>query len=107
MADEAALREELETLSAAARVRRSADLRARAYLETLALMVFGGVTAKLLHDSARLPAVFYPIALLVALLAADVFRAWRRARRLAADEDRVLARLHEVRRALGLDMAQR
>jgi hypothetical protein len=107
MSSEAELREELDKLAASARVRRSADLRARAYLESMALFIAGGVVAKLLHDSVRLPVVFYPLALLALLLAADAFRQWRAARRLAADEDRVLARLQEVRRALGLDMARR
>lgn len=90
-------------LAAAARERRSVDSFARAALEGFGWAVLAGVCGKLLWDSARLPLLFYPLALLDLLLLWDGVRSYTRARAQLRSELLILRRLIEVRRLLGID----
>ncbi len=103
MRDRAALEEELSTLAAAARRRRSVDLYLRAAIEGFCWAVLSGVCGKLLWDSRRTPLFFWPLALLDVLLLWDAARSWRRAQANLRRELLLEARLRELRSALGID----
>jgi hypothetical protein len=103
MGDRTALEEELAALAPAARERRSVDLFLRAAVEVFLWVVISGVCVKLLHDSARIPLFFWPLALLDALLLLDAIQSYRAGRANLARELRREARLREVRTALGID----
>lgn len=100
---EAALRQELDALNLQLRSLRSPDLAARAYVESWAAFVAGGVGLKLALDSARLPLVMWPLLGLALLLVVDVVILRVRRRRLLTREEAQLARQRELRRLLGLD----
>jgi hypothetical protein len=99
----AAFEAELRTLSAEARQRQSVDLFARAALEGFAWAVLGGVCGKLLWDSLRPPLFLYPLALLEVFLLWDAVGCYRRARHALRREVAVLARVRQLRVALGID----
>src|SRR5437868_12096349 len=103
MPDQAPMRQELETLAAAARVRRSVDGFMRAAIEGFLWAVLGGVCGKLLWDSLRPPLFLYPLALLDLLLLWDAVRTYAQARRDLARELKLEARVRELRRDLGID----
>ncbi len=104
MADRAAeLRSELSEVSKAAAVRTSVDAYARASIEFFLWATLSGVCGKLLYDSARPPYAWYPLVLLDLLLIVDVFACYTRAKRLAAAEAHVQARMETLRRELQLD----
>ena len=103
MHDRAAMEEELSTLAAAARQRRSVDLFLRAAVEGFCWAVLTGICAKLLWDSPVPPLFFWPLALLDVLLLWDAARSWRRAQANLRRELLLEARLRELRSALGID----
>lgn len=102
-ASEAALRAELAEVQKVAAVRHSVDAFARFGVELFVWCIVSGVTGKLLYDSARPPYLWYPLALLCALLLADVVSCWRRGVRLQGEERAVEDRLHALRTSLKLD----
>ncbi len=95
-------RQELETLAAAARERRSVDRFMRAAIEGFAWAVLAGVCGKLFWDSLRPPLFFYPLALLDLLLLWDAARSYVRARTDLRRELRLEARVRELRRELDI-----
>ena len=97
-----ALKQELETLAAAARERRSVDAFMRAALEGFAWAVLAGVCGKLVWDSVKPPLFFYPLALLDLLLLGDAVKSYLRARTDLARELRLEARVRELRRELDI-----
>jgi len=103
MPDQAPMRQELETLAAAARVRRSVDGFMRAAVEGFLWAVLAGVCGKLFWDSIRPPLFFYPLAVLDLLLLWDGIRSYRAARADLERELRLEARVRELRLALGID----
>ena len=103
MPDQAPMRQELETLAAAARVRRSVDGFMRAAVEGFLWAVLAGVCGKLFWDSIRPPLFFYPLAVLDLLLLWDGVRSYRAARADLERELRLEARVRELRLALGID----
>ena len=103
MSDQAPMRQELETLAAAARVRRSVDGFMRAAVEGFLWAVLAGVCGKLFWDSIRPPLFFYPLAVLDLLLLWDGIRSYRAARADLERELRLEARVRELRLALGID----
>ena len=96
------LEQELATLAAAARERRSVDAFMRAALEGFAWAVLAGVCGKLLWDSLRPPLFFWPLALLDLSLLSDAVRCYRQARADLQRELRLEARVRELRRELGI-----
>ena len=103
MRDRAALEEELSTLAAAARRRRSVDLYLRAAIEGFCWAVLSGVCGKLLWDSRRTPLFFWPLALLDLALLWDAVRNYREGRESLRRELRREARVRELRALLGID----
>ena len=103
MQDRAAMEDELSTLAAAARQRRSVDLFLRAAVEGFCWAVLVGVCGKLLWDSAVPPLFFWPLALLDLLLLWDGVRSYREARANLRRELRLEARVRELRAELGID----
>ena len=103
MQEQGALREELETLAAAARERRSVDAFLRAAVEGFAWAVLAGVCGKLLWDSVRPPLFFYPLAFLDLLLLWDSVRCYLTARTDLRRELRLEARVRQLRAELGID----
>jgi hypothetical protein len=100
------LHSELARLQDRTRARRSVDGFARAAIEGFVWMVLTGVCAKLLHDSRRIPYLFWPLALLDLYLLQDAIRSYLRARAELRDELEALRRLREVRAQLGIDPPQ-
>jgi hypothetical protein len=103
MLERTALEEELSTLAAAARQRRSVDLFLRAAIEAFCWALVAGVCGKLLWDSARPPFFFWPLALLDLYLLWDAVRSYRDGRRNLSREVRLEARVRELRTQLGID----
>jgi hypothetical protein len=103
MLDRTALEQELVTLAAAARKRRSVDLFLRAALEAFCWALLTGVCGKLLWDSVSPPLYFWPLALLDVLLLCDAALRYREARANLRRELRLEARVRELRSALGID----
>jgi hypothetical protein len=101
--DRHALEEELRTLAAGARERRSVDGFMRAALEAFSWAVLAGVCGKLLWDSRTPPPFFWPLALLDLLLFCDAIRSYLGARRNLRRELRLEARVRELRAQLGID----
>jgi len=100
---QAAFEAELRELSAEARARRSVDSIARAAVEGFLWAVLAGVCGKLLWDSAVPPPFFWPLALLDVLLLWDALAWARQARAELRREVAVLARVRDLRVALGID----
>jgi hypothetical protein len=100
------LQSELAELQHRTRARRSVDDFARAAIEGFVWMVLTGICAKLLHDSRRVPYLFWVLALLDLYLLRDAIRSYRRARAELRGEIESLERLREVRAALGIDPPQ-
>jgi hypothetical protein len=100
------LHSELAELQDRTRARRSVDGFARAAVEGFVWMVLTGVCAKLLHDSKRIPYLFWLLALADLYLLWDAVRSFRRARSELREELVALRRLREVRAALGIDPPQ-
>lgn len=103
MHDRAAMEEELSTLAAAARQRRSVDLFLRAAVEGFCWAVLTGICGKLLWDSPAPPLFFWPLALLDLLLLWDALRSYREGRANLRRELRLEARVRELRVELGID----
>ena len=94
---------ELRRLQEQARMRRSVDRFARAAVEGFLWAVLTGVCIKLVHDSARLPLFFYPLALLDLYFLWDACRQLSRGRAQLREETETLQRLRILRAHLGID----
>lgn len=94
---------ELRRLQEQARTRRSVDRFARAAVEAFVWAVLTGVCMKLVHDSARLPLFFYPLALFDLFLLWDACRQALRGRAQLLEERETLQRLRALRAHLGID----
>jgi hypothetical protein len=103
MHERTALEEELSTLAAAARQRRSVDLFLRAAIEAFCWALVSGVCGKLLWDSARPPFFFWPLLALDLYLLWDAVRSYRDGRTNLSREVRLEARVRELRTQLGID----
>ncbi len=101
--DRHALEEELRTLAAAARERRSVDGFTRAAIEGFSWGVLAGVCGKLVWDSRMPPLFFWPLALLDLLLLCDAASSYLEARKNLRRELRLEARVRELRAELGID----
>jgi hypothetical protein len=101
--DRHALEEELSTLAAGARERRSVDGFMRAAVEGVSWAALAGVCGKLLWDSPTPPLFFWPLALLDLLLLCDAARSYLGARRNLRRELRLEARVRQLRAQLGID----
>jgi hypothetical protein len=103
MPERAAMEQELFTLAAAARQRRSVDLFLRAAAEGFCWALLTGVCGKLLWDSGAPPFFFWPLALVDLAILWDAARSYREARTNLHRELRVEARVRELRAVLGID----
>lgn len=97
------MEQELSTLAAAARQRRSVDLFLRAAVEIFSWTILTGVCGKLLWDSAVPPFFFWPLSAIDVFLLWDAARSYREARTSLVSELRLEARVRELRSELGID----
>jgi uncharacterized membrane protein YfcA len=103
MHERTALEEELSTLAARSRQRKSVDLFLRAALEGFSWAVLSGICGKLLWDSARIPIFFWVLVFAALYLLWDAVRSYREGRRNLSHEVRMEARVRELRTQLGID----